>query len=105
MLKSPVRLHTIVDVTTIDLGRDVRLLEQVSRESGVQIICATGVWLDIPRAFWNETPDAISQLFIREIRETPVPPHMPHIEGNVTDEPAEAVLVRSPDNIVVNLGE
>ena len=30
---------------------------------------------------------------------------MPHIEGNVTDEPAEAVLTRSPDNIVVNLGE
>ncbi len=34
-----------------------------------------------------------------------VPPHLPHIEGNVTDEPAEAVLTRSPDNIVVNLGE
>ena len=34
-----------------------------------------------------------------------VPAHMPHIEGNVTDEPAEAVLSRGPDNIVVNLGE
>ena len=34
-----------------------------------------------------------------------VPAHLPHIEGNVTDEPAEAVLTRSPDNIVVNLGE
>ena len=34
-----------------------------------------------------------------------VPPHLPHIEGNVTDEPAEAVRTRSPDNIVVNLGE
>ena len=34
-----------------------------------------------------------------------VPANTPHIEGNVTDEPAEAVLTRSPDNIVVNLGE
>ena len=34
-----------------------------------------------------------------------VPAHMPHIEGNVTDEPAEAVLSRGPDNIVINLEE
>ena len=34
-----------------------------------------------------------------------VPAHLPHIEANVTDQPAEAVLSRSPDNIVVNLGE
>src|SRR5437867_435746 len=35
-------LRTIVDVTTFDLGRDVRLLAEVSRRSGVQIVCATG---------------------------------------------------------------
>ena len=34
-----------------------------------------------------------------------VPAHLPHIEANVTGEPAECVLSRSPDNIVVNLGE
>ena len=34
-----------------------------------------------------------------------VPPHLHHIEANVTDEPAEAVLSRAPDNIVVNLEE
>ena len=62
-------LRTIVDVTTIDLGRDVRMLEQVSRESGVQIICATGTWRDIPRAFWSATPDMIAPLYIREIQE------------------------------------
>ena len=62
-------LRTIVDVTTIDLGRDVRLLEQVSRDSGVQIICATGNWRDIPRAFWTATPDMIAPLYIREIQE------------------------------------
>jgi phosphotriesterase-related protein len=60
-------LRTIVDVTTFDLGRDVRLLEEVSRRSGVQIICATGTWRDIPRAFWNADPDRIAPLYIREI--------------------------------------
>jgi phosphotriesterase-related protein len=60
-------LRTIVDVTTFDLGRDVRLLAEVSRRSGVQIVCATGTWRDIPRAFWNESPDTIARLYVREI--------------------------------------
>jgi uncharacterized RmlC-like cupin family protein len=34
-----------------------------------------------------------------------VPPHTPHIEANPYDEPHTAVLVRAPDNIVINLGE
>ena len=62
-------LRTLVDVTTFDLGRDVRLLEQVSRGSGVNIVCATGTWLDIPRAFWEADPDDIASLYSREIEE------------------------------------
>ena len=62
-------VRTLVDVTTIDLGRDIRLLEQVSRESGVNIICATGTWLDIPRAFWEADPDDVAALYVREIEE------------------------------------
>ncbi len=62
-------LRTIVDVTTFDLGRDVRVLEEVSRKSGVHIICATGTWRDIPRVFWDATPDMIAPLYIREIEE------------------------------------
>ena len=53
-------LRTIVDATTLDLGRDIKLLEQVSRESNVNIICGTGMWLDIPREFWQATPDMIA---------------------------------------------
>ena len=62
-------LRTIVDVTTIDLGRDIRMLEQVSRESGINIICATGTWRDIPRVFWSASPDMVAPLYIREIEE------------------------------------
>ena len=62
-------LRTIIDVSTLDLGRDIRLIEEVSRESGVNIICATGTWRDIPRVFWTATPDMIAPLYIREIEE------------------------------------
>lgn len=62
-------LRTIIDVTTIDLGRDIRMLGEVSRGSGVNIICATGTWRDIPRVFWTATPDDIAPLYIREIQQ------------------------------------
>ena len=58
---------TLIDVTTLDLGRDVELVAEVSRRSGVNIICATGIWRDIPRAFWEADPDEIAALFVREI--------------------------------------
>ncbi|MCL8209292.1 MAG: amidohydrolase family protein [Actinomycetia bacterium] len=60
-------VRTIVDLTTMDLGRNIRFLAQVARESGVTIIAATGAWRDIPRAFWERTPDEVAALFIREI--------------------------------------
>ena len=62
-------LRTIIDVTTLDLGRDIRLLEEVSNRTNVNIICATGTWRDIPRVFWNATPEMIAPLYIREIEE------------------------------------
>ncbi len=60
-------VRTVVDVTTMDLGRDVRLIEEVSRRSGVQFIVATGTWRDIPRVFWSAKPDDIAPLYVREI--------------------------------------
>ena len=60
-------VHTIMDVTTMDAGRDVRLLERVSKEAEINIICSTGIWLDIPRIFWNANPDDVADLFIGEI--------------------------------------
>src|ERR1051326_5672254 len=60
-------VQTIVDLTTLDLGRDVRILADVARQSGLNIIAASGIWRDIPRAFWNRPPDQIAALFVREI--------------------------------------
>ncbi len=62
-------ITTVVDLTTMDLGRDVRVIEYVSRVSGVNIIAATGTWLEIPRAFRMADPSDIARLYVREITE------------------------------------
>src|SRR5205814_6351956 len=62
-------VRTIIDLTTLDLGRDIRFLADLSRRTGVNIIAATGIWRDIPRALWNRSPDEIAALFAREIEQ------------------------------------
>jgi phosphotriesterase-related protein len=60
-------IDTIVDCTTADLGRDVRLLQDVSRRSGVQIIATTGHWLTPTPSFEARTADELAEFFILEI--------------------------------------
>jgi len=62
-------VDTIVDATTLDLGRDVGLLAEASRRSGVNIIACTGWWLDIPRHFAGVSADQLAQVFTREIEQ------------------------------------
>ncbi len=62
-------VDTIIDLSTIDLGRDVEMFARVSQDSGVHIVCATGIWRDPPRLFWDADPDWIAEIFVREIRE------------------------------------
>ena len=82
-------IDTIVEVSTLDLGRDVKLMRQVSERTGMQFICATGAWLDIPRSFWGRTPDFIANLWSREIEQG--------IEG--TDIKAGVIKVATEDPI------
>jgi phosphotriesterase-related protein len=62
-------VRTIVEVTTFDLGRDIGLIQEVSRGSGIQIIAATGNHLAVPRPFGDVSPDVIARLYVREIEE------------------------------------
>ena len=62
-------VRAIIDVTTFDLGRDIRLMEDVSRRSGVHIVACTGNHLAVPRNFAMATPQQVAPHFIREIRE------------------------------------
>src|SRR5262245_59802431 len=60
-------IDTIIDLSTVDLGRDVEMFARVSRDSGVHIVVATGIWRDIPRLFWEADPDFIASVFVHEI--------------------------------------
>ncbi len=62
-------VETIVDATTPDLGRDVALLAEVSRRSGVNIIACAGWWLDVPRLLGGVSADQMAEVFTREIEE------------------------------------
>jgi phosphotriesterase-related protein len=58
----------MIDLTTPDLGRDVRFVRDVSRASGMHVVAATGIWRDVPRSFWARDLDEIASIFVREIR-------------------------------------
>ena len=62
-------VNTIVDATTLDLGRDVSILVEASRQSAVHIIVCTGWWMDIPRWFNGISADQLAAVFTREIEE------------------------------------
>jgi len=62
-------VNTIVDATTPDLGRDINLLAEASRVSGINIIACTGWWLDIPRAFNGVSTDQLARVFTRDVEQ------------------------------------
>ena len=66
-------VHTIVDLTTYDVGRDIRFLEEVSRRSGMQVVAATGqrfVPPDIPdERLVARTAGEFAAFFIKEIEQ------------------------------------
>jgi phosphotriesterase-related protein len=62
-------VDTIVDVTTIDTGRDIHLIEEVSRKSGIQIVACTGHWLDPSRSMASRSIDELVSFFRHEIEQ------------------------------------
>lgn len=60
-------VQTIVDATPFDLGRDVDLLAEVSRRSGVLVIAATGHWLFPTPLMMNRTVGELAEQFIADL--------------------------------------
>ncbi len=60
-------IDTIVDLTTVDLGRDVQMVREVARQVDLNIVMATGVWRFPPRFFERRNPDPIADLFVMDI--------------------------------------
>jgi len=62
-------VRTMVDLTAINLGRDIRVIREVAEKTGMQLIAATGF-------YWTEEPwmdawdaEALAEYLIREVRE------------------------------------
>lgn len=60
-------VNTIVDATPFDLGRDVAILEKVSRRAGVAIIAATGHWLLPSVLMGNRTVTELADQYIDDL--------------------------------------
>ena len=60
-------VDALIDLTTPDLGRDVRFVRDVAEASGMHVVVATGIWRDVPRSFWARDVDRIAGIFVREI--------------------------------------
>ena len=58
---------TIVDATTFDLGREVDILVEASRRSGMHIIAASGMWLAPSPALTVRTTDQLADWFTADI--------------------------------------
>ncbi len=61
-------LRTIVDGTPLNLGRDLALLAEVSRASGVNIIASTGMYFMEDFTLRSMPPELLAELFIDECR-------------------------------------
>jgi phosphotriesterase-related protein len=65
-------IDTIIDLTPMDLGRQVWLFEAVAErhaEHGVNVVCATGVYRWVPPIYFGWTEDELAAHFAREITE------------------------------------
>ena len=62
-------ITTLVDLTTVDLGRDVELVRAIANAAGVTIIVATGIWWQPPPYFSWHDADYTADLFVTDIEQ------------------------------------
>jgi phosphotriesterase-related protein len=63
-------IDSLIDLTPLDLGRQVSLFQRVAAaDTGVHVICATGVYRWVPMYLRNRDPDAIADHFLHELRD------------------------------------
>ncbi len=60
---------TVIDLTSVDLGRQISLFHRVAEQSEVNVVCATGVYRWVPPWFFRQEPDAIAEYFLAEIQQ------------------------------------
>ncbi len=59
-------IDTVIDGTPVDLGRDVKLIAEVSKRSGVNIIFSAGLYYSEDQFIANKRPELLAEPIIRE---------------------------------------
>lgn len=64
-------IRTIVDPTAPGLGRNIPRIQRINADVDLNIVVASGVYafLELPNFLHYRSPEAIAELFVREIRE------------------------------------
>lgn len=62
-------VHTIVDCTTQNMGRDICILREASEKTGVNIISASGCMMDVANWAQQIPLDNLTKMIVREITE------------------------------------
>lgn len=63
-------IRSMIDLTTMDLGRQVRLFQRIAdADTGVNIVCATGIYRWVPAYFLGRNPDDIAEFLLGEIND------------------------------------
>src|SRR5947207_5776098 len=65
-------VQTFVDPCPMELGRDVEVMAEVSRRSGLNIICSTGLYHEragIPFYMRGRSAEQLTEIYLKEITE------------------------------------
>ncbi len=62
-------IHTMVELTTVDLGREIGFVQEVAERSPVNIIVATGIHSHPPLFLSRGDPELIVPLYVHDIEE------------------------------------
>jgi phosphotriesterase-related protein len=62
-------VDSLVDLTTVDLGRDLPLFEEIAAQTELQLIVATGFHINVPRYFHLRPVEESTRLFVKDIQE------------------------------------
>ena len=62
-------VHTVVEVSCNDMGRDVQALRKISQESGLQIVFSTGFYLEKYHPAWikDASIEDIEEIFVKDL--------------------------------------
>ncbi|HYM14161.1 MAG TPA: phosphotriesterase-related protein [Dehalococcoidia bacterium] len=64
-------VSTMVDLTVLGLGRDVRVVREIARESGMHVVVATGLYTydELPHYFASRPVEQMAECFVKDIQE------------------------------------